>query len=330
MTDLPRLACTLAPSIRLPEHARVAEELGYERVWVYDSPALYTDIWVTLARAVEATELIGVATGVAVPFLRHPMVTASAIATIAELGPGRVAVAFGTGFTGARTLGLKPMRWADLAEYVSQVRGLLAGDVVEVDGHRVRMIHSPGFAPPRPIDVPMLVAPMGPKGYEVAQRVADGIIVAAPPGNDEWPWCALLCSGTVLDPGEDHTTPRVIESAGIGFATGLHGIWEMAPEMLPTVPGGAEWLAALEAEFDQADRHWAAHQGHLVAIADRDRPVVAKAGAAILTSGWTGDAASVRQRAVEAAEGGVTELAYAPAGPDIARELEAFAAAVRS
>ena len=76
--------------------------MGYERVWVYDSPALYGDVWVALARVAESTDHIGLATGVAVGFLRHVMVTASAIATIEELAPGRLSFAVGTGFTGAR------------------------------------------------------------------------------------------------------------------------------------------------------------------------------------------------------------------------------------
>ena len=180
---------------------------------MYDSPALYGDVWVARRRAiVEATDHIGVATGVAVGFLRHVMVTASAIATIEELAPGRLTFAVGTGFTGARAMGQKAMKWADLATYVTQLRGLLHGDAVEVDGARCRMIHSPGYAPPRPIDVPLLLAPMGPKGFAYAREVADGVIVAFPPGSDEWDPCALLCSGTVLEPGEDHTSPRVLDA----------------------------------------------------------------------------------------------------------------------
>ncbi|HZP30100.1 MAG TPA: LLM class flavin-dependent oxidoreductase [Acidimicrobiia bacterium] len=328
-SPVPALACCFPPSRDLPEHARIAESLGYERVWVFDSPALYGDVWVAIARVAEATDRIGVATGVAVGFLRHVMVTASAVATIEELAPGRLSVAIGTGFTGARAMGQKPMKWSDLATYVEQLRGLLRGDVVEVDGARCRMIHSPGYAPPRPIEVPLLLAPMGPKGFEVARKLADGVIVAAPPGSREFDPCALLCAGTVLEPGEDHTTPRVVETLGPSFATAIHGTWEFARDMVPSMPGGEAWLADLEANYDEADRHWAVHEGHMIAVSERDRAYVAQAGPAILNSGWTGDSASVRQRAVDAAAGGVTELAYGPTGPDVARELEAFAAAVR-
>src|SRR5438270_3558181 len=108
---LPRLACALPPSARFPEYAKIAEGLGYSRVWAFDSPALYGDVWVALARAADATETIELGTGVAVPFSRHPMVTASAIVTIAELAPGRLCCALGTGFSAAKALGRKPMAW---------------------------------------------------------------------------------------------------------------------------------------------------------------------------------------------------------------------------
>jgi 5,10-methylenetetrahydromethanopterin reductase len=226
-------------------------------------------------------------------------------------------------------MGQKAMKWSDLAEYFTQLRALLHGDAVEVDGARCRMIHSPGYAPPRPIDVPLLLAPMGPKGFGYARELADGVIVASPPGTDEWDPCALLCSGTVLDPGEDHTTPRVVETLAPSYATSVHGRWEFAREVVPDIPGGAAWLADLEANYDDADWPWVVHEGHMIAVSERDRDLVAQAGPALLDSGWTGDAESVHARAVDARAGGITELVYGPTGPDVARELASFAAAVQ-
>jgi 5,10-methylenetetrahydromethanopterin reductase len=40
---------------------------------------------------------------------------------------------------------------------------------------------------------------------------------------------------------------------------------------------------------------------------------------------FTGEAAALRERMDELARRGVTEIAYQPAGPDIARELTVFA-----
>ena len=325
------LSCGFPPSRDLPTHARLAESLGYERVWAYDSPALYGDVWVALARVAEATERIGVGTAVAVPSLRHPVVTASAIATVEELAPGRLAVAFGTGFTARLAMGKRAMRWSTLASYVQTVRALLRGDVVDVDGAPCQLLYSPGFGPDRPIDVPLLVAPAGPKGFAVARDVADGVVVVGIPPREEraatWSTCAVLVNGTVLDPGEDETSERVRDAAGPWFVTGYHAMFQWAPDALASMPGGPEWRAGVESERQEGERHLAVHEGHVVTVTERDRAVLDAAGAALLATGWTGDRASVRSRLLHAEAEGLTEVIYTPAGPDIARELEAFASA---
>ncbi len=45
-----------------------------------------------------------------------------------------------------------------------EFRGLLRGEVVEIDGKACQMIHSEGFAPARPIHVPLLGAAAGGRG----------------------------------------------------------------------------------------------------------------------------------------------------------------------
>ena len=50
--------------------------------------------------------------------------------------------------------------------------------------------------------------------------------------------------------------------------------------------------------------------------------MLAQAGLALTRDGW-------RERIALLESLGATEIAYQPAGPDIARELETFAAAVR-
>lgn len=126
-TARPAISVALPPSRLIAEHARLAARLGYRRVFVFDSPALYGDVWVALARIAESVPQIGVATGVAVSSLRHPVVTASAIATIEEMAPGRVSAYFGTGFTARLAMGQRGVRWADLATYVTQVRAAARG-----------------------------------------------------------------------------------------------------------------------------------------------------------------------------------------------------------
>lgn len=46
-----RLCCAFATGLETPDHIKAAEDLGCARAWVYDSPALCADAWMTLARA---------------------------------------------------------------------------------------------------------------------------------------------------------------------------------------------------------------------------------------------------------------------------------------
>src|SRR4051794_34622006 len=106
------ISCAFPTALDLPAHVELAEELGYERAWLYDTPQQSPDVWMRLALAAERPERIGLGPGVLVPSLRHPMVNAAATATLAALAPGRVAVAFGTGFTGRRAMGYGAIPWA--------------------------------------------------------------------------------------------------------------------------------------------------------------------------------------------------------------------------
>jgi 5,10-methylenetetrahydromethanopterin reductase len=260
------------------------------------------------------------------------MVTASAIATVEDLAPGRLVVAFGTGFSARKAMGRPPMRWADLATTFRQIRSLLAGEVVVIDGQPCQMLHPPGYAPDRPIRTPLLVAPSGPKGCAVARELAvDGVVLATVPEqgvDDAWAHRAVIVSGTVVRPGEDHTSERLIEAAGPWFGTGFHAAWEFFPDALEAMPGGAVWRDAMLAARPEAERHLAVHEGHVTVLPQRDLDAVRAAGPAILDSGWTGDADAIRARFDAAAAAGVTEVIYCAAGPDIAGELATFAAAL--
>jgi len=321
-----KISCGFPPSKDIVRYARFAEQLGYERVWTFDSPALYGDIWVALARIAEHTTRIGLGTAVVVPSLRHPMVTASAIATIEELAPGRLMCAFGTGFTARMSMGQRGMRWVAMQVFLRQLRGLLRGDVVEIDGKACQMIHTEGFAPARPIQVPLLVAPAGPKGFAVARELSDGVMceMTVERGFEH---CVKLVFGTVLDSAEDHTSERVRQAVGPWFVPGYHMFWERNRDMLQQMPGGSEWLHRIEAERPERERHLVVHQGHVTHVSERDRPLLDAAGPLLLAAGWNGPAASYPARVQAAEAEGATEILYAPAGPDIPRELRAFAAA---
>src|SRR5262245_28480798 len=113
-------AFRLPPGPQALDQAILAEELGYERVWSPEIPAFGHDIWVHLARVAERTERIGIGPAVLIPSYRHPMAQASAIATLEHIAPGRLMVAFGTGFTGRIAMGQKPLSWEAMRRHLLQ------------------------------------------------------------------------------------------------------------------------------------------------------------------------------------------------------------------
>ncbi|HEX7168404.1 MAG TPA: TIGR03885 family FMN-dependent LLM class oxidoreductase [Acidimicrobiales bacterium] len=130
----------LAPSALLGA-VRAAEAAGFDAGMCSDHLAPWTarqghsgHAWSWLGAALEATELsFGVVTAPGQRY--HPAVAAQAIATLAEMYPGRFWAALGSGeamnehVTGDRWPD-KPTRDARLLECVEVIRALLAGDEV--------------------------------------------------------------------------------------------------------------------------------------------------------------------------------------------------------
>jgi 5,10-methylenetetrahydromethanopterin reductase len=321
------ISCAFATAMDTPEHVRLAEELGYRRAYLYDSPALYPDVWAQLCRAADRTERIVLGPGVLVPSLRHPLVTASAVATLAGIaGPGRVVVGVGSGFTARFALGRKPLPWARVREYVLVVHALLRGERVPWEGAQIQMLHTSGCGPARPLEVPFVIAAAGPKGIAVAHEVGDAAF-GAPMPIPGFDWSVALTFGTVLRDGEDPASDRVRAAAGHAAAVVYHFGAEhrVVEQLLPAELAGA-WSAAYD-EVPPAIRHLEMHRGHLVEVNAVDAPFVtgellAGAGLALDPSAW-------RERLAQLEQAGATEIAYQPAGPDIPGELEAFAAIAR-
>ncbi|MBI2206107.1 MAG: LLM class flavin-dependent oxidoreductase [Candidatus Rokubacteria bacterium] len=318
------ISCAFPPVPDTPEHIALADRLGYRRAWVYDTPALQLDVWMTLGRAAELTRRIELGPGVLIPSLRHVVVTAAAIATLVDRAPGRVNVGIGSGFTGRLAMGQRPNSWDLVRQYARQLTALLAGEVVEIDGAATQMLHGPGQAPKRPIRVPLVFGTGGPKGEAVARELGAGVINSVPVAG--FAWSALLAFGTVLDPGESPDSERVMLAAGAGAAVVYHRAHDLprAPgrPKLPDMPRGAEWSRALE-KIPERERHLHTHRGHLTYPNDVDRAVLT--GEIVRRYTLTGEADALRERIVQLGTRGVTEIAYQPAGPDIPRELTAFA-----
>src|SRR3984957_6696858 len=222
--EMPLISCVLAPSLDTPAHIELAERLGYRRAWCYDSPALCADPWMVLALAAGRTRAIGLGPASLVPSLRHPVVTAAALTTLAGLAPGRVSTAFGTGLTGRMLLGERPMRWAEVEEYVATVRALLRGEEASWNGTPGRLTQPAGFAASLPADVAVLIAADGPRGRAIAAELGDGVLTARVPRQPAGPGSrqVLLTFGTVLDEGEDAAGPRAVAAAGPALAAAYH------------------------------------------------------------------------------------------------------------
>jgi 5,10-methylenetetrahydromethanopterin reductase len=320
-----RLSCGIVPGPRAPETAALAEELGYHRAWFYDSPALYGDVWVAIARALDRTERIGVGTAVLVPSLRHVLVTAAAIGSIEAQAPGRLAVAIGSGFTGRAMFGKRPMSWGAVREYVTALRALLRGDEAVVDGAACKLMSPEGVIAKRPIETPLLLAVAGERSLAIANEMGLGVMCAGvfPQGVRG---AHLLSFGTVLRAGESFASPRVLDAIGPAIAVVYHGAYQMGGAAgVDGLPGGRGWREEIERHPPEV-RHLYVHEGHIYELTDRDRRHL---NPALGATTFTGTPEELRERAAAYEAQGVAEIVYAPMGPDVAGELRAMRDALR-
>jgi len=156
------------PVARLCSLARLAEGLGAEACFVADE-GTERDVYVALTAIVHETERLVVAPAITNPFSRHPVTTAAAIATLAEMAPGRVWHGLGVG--GSRVLdplGLTPERpYTALRETYELNRRLLRGEAV-----------GPAALPWFDGDVPVAIAGRGPRVQALAAAEADWVILS--------------------------------------------------------------------------------------------------------------------------------------------------------
>ncbi|MGI9616915.1 MAG: LLM class flavin-dependent oxidoreductase [Acidimicrobiales bacterium] len=323
----PQISVGFPPGPLALEAADLAEELGYHRFWLYDSAAIWEDVWIHMGLVAARTERMKLGTAVLVPNLRHVMTTASAIATIERMSPGRLTCGFGTGFTARRVLGHGAVTWNVMERYVRQLQALLAGEVVEIDGKPCQMIHHRDMALPRPIQVEMIMSALGPKGQAITRDLADGLMMLGP-SDGTWNRFVQMMHGTVLESGESPTSERAIEAAGPWWVMLHHSSWEVSPQRLSAVPGGDDYLDRIAMERDTDQHHLAVHEGHATHITERDRILIDAAHNDFdWGRSWVAEADGIRDRVVAAGAAGAGEIIYNPAGPDPLREIRAFAEA---
>jgi 5,10-methylenetetrahydromethanopterin reductase len=271
-------------------------------------------------------------------------VTASAIATINALAPGRVILGVGTGFTGRNTMGMPPLPVAKMVEYVRQVRALLAGeDVLYREGKYERWIRL--LSRDRKIGcinlddpIPIHIAANAPKALASVGEVGEGWITVGQgtagirsgltaidasaracartfDGAGGKPYTTMLTTGCILRDGEEVGSDRVVRRVGPVTVVGVHAIWEGAR-------GGHGFGlqdAATAAAYDRyiedyaakrgspADRRYLdVHEGHMLYLKPgEDAFVMPERSRCLLT----GRADEVRARCRELAAAGVDNVA---------------------
>ncbi|MFB6171762.1 MAG: TIGR04024 family LLM class F420-dependent oxidoreductase [Haloarculaceae archaeon] len=192
MSDDFQIDLTLSPDRHdtlagLTDVAQEAEQLGFDYVGFgettgWDSVAILTAL-------AERTETIGIADDVIGPYSRSPGQIAQAAASVQSLADGRLRLGLGTSspalVEGWHGLDFEqPLR--RLREAIEIVDMATAGEEVTYDGE----IFTPeGFTldVPTPVEVPIDVAALGPKGVELAGRFADGWVpqLFTPSGLDQ-------------------------------------------------------------------------------------------------------------------------------------------------
>jgi len=154
--------------------ARMAEAAGFESIWLVDSQLICREAFVALAACAAATTTLKVSTGVTVPFIRHPSVTASGLATLAELSGGRAMAGVSTGHSALRNIGMKPARIAELEAFVRDVRRMLAGGEAAFENGTEGGLR---WMEGRSAATPVHVAATGPKLTRAAAAMGDGVIL---------------------------------------------------------------------------------------------------------------------------------------------------------
>ena len=175
----------------LLEQARLAEQAGFEALWISDHYHPWNDeqgqspfVW-SLIGALSSVCRLPVTTAVTCPTVRtHPAVIAQAAATSAVMHEGRFVLGVGSGEALNEHILGSPWPTADvrlemLEEAVEVMRALWSGDVVSHRGRHYTVdtarIYTLPEEPPK-----VYVSGFGPKAIDLAARIGDGYITTMP------------------------------------------------------------------------------------------------------------------------------------------------------
>jgi alkanesulfonate monooxygenase SsuD/methylene tetrahydromethanopterin reductase-like flavin-dependent oxidoreductase (luciferase family) len=181
-TSIPRLGAICRPQVspeRMLQVAVEADRSGLAELWLWEDCFLEGGL-TSAAAILSATRRVVVGIGLLPMPLRNVAVTAMEIATLERMFPGRVRVAVGHGVqpwmaqVGARAR--SPLGLA--REYLSALRGLLAGESVTMSGDYVSLDAVTLGWPPL-TRVPVALGAIGPKSLALAGECADGVLLDA-------------------------------------------------------------------------------------------------------------------------------------------------------
>ena len=203
---------TNPPARRVVELAKRAEANGFTHVWVFDSPVLWQEPFVILARILAETERIIVGPMVTNPGSRDWTVLASTFATLNDAYGPRTICGIGRGDSALRVIGRKPRTLAEMVEAIRVVKGLVAGETVDYHGTDLRF---PWVE--RGWDLPMWGAGYGPRALDCIGRHADGFVLQlADPQILEWTRAAVMEAAAAQERAPGSVATCVVAPAYIG------------------------------------------------------------------------------------------------------------------
>jgi probable F420-dependent oxidoreductase len=171
------------PPQRFVDLLQLAERLGFEYGWTYDSHVLWQESTPTLALAAAATERIRLGHMVTNPGTREPTLLASAYATLHDISDGRMVMSIGRGDSARRVIGQKPVPMQRFEESLRMIKPLMNGEEVRWNDTDVKL----GWVRPELPPIEMHVAGYGPKALAVAGRLGDGVVIQlADPDIIQW------------------------------------------------------------------------------------------------------------------------------------------------